>query len=460
MPTSFRLFLTLRVRARRLHRSIKSLRVLDELITQDDLEACALEEAGTEHADPNNLSFSFARTPRLEYGAPRLPPLALSPLHSPISAELPSFPSPVSSPRSDTTIRGPASPRSEATIAVWSSGRQETSTKGAVAVRSGSRIAEMHGDLAKAQRTLATIVLQFIVSCSMVVSFLPFCCELFRLFRARRCSSQVPSSAVLIVSGNAHLVTGGGYQIWIGWTFAAPALVSTSVFLFFAIVGPAPPNPSAPTSPSTAAATSPMPLMTEFTPVPPVLPSLLDPTTSPAKRHMPRSPTSSRRLARALRDFFEWPTNPLIRGSESAASSSSTIDISSRHGTNSAARPQAVEPSMPPPTAILGRGKGKARASSRPTTAESLVDPASALPKRAPPAKGHITKSSSSTSGDSVAMGLGFKEDVASEREGGREGRMTLQSWVPSVWARGMQETEESRRRSEELQRQESGRAE
>ncbi|KAI5474346.1 hypothetical protein MNV49_003512 [Pseudohyphozyma bogoriensis] len=98
------------------------------------------------------------------------------------------------------------------------------------------RIEEAMDQLVKTNRLLLTLGLQLVVTLTMCASYFSFC--------------------IYILSGRGNSALHSVYISWIGWTFAGPALVTSSVFAIFSLRSP-PPSPSNALTPSQSSPTAP-----------------------------------------------------------------------------------------------------------------------------------------------------------------------------------------------------------
>lgn len=184
--------------------------------------------------------------------------------------------------------------------------------------------------------------------------------------------------------------------LWIGWTFAAPALVSSAVFCYFSIksvpkfapVSCLPPSPTSPLSPDTLVIRV-QPKLAVVTGGPD---SATDLATKSASKSTLVHALSSNWIAEALqrRGFFSAPS-PALQASQGSAQSptqksESASTSTSMTATGSSSRNRAGQATDEQSASNrAAQSDKKRRSKGRPQTNESLMDPAASPPSTAGP---------------------------------------------------------------------------
>ncbi|KAL8278396.1 hypothetical protein RQP46_009288 [Phenoliferia psychrophenolica] len=218
IPTVIRLLLSLHNRKRRFLRSLRSLRVLDEIVTQDDQA-----QGGTEMAESHRQR--TVTLPSAVPLSPAFPPrsFAASPPGSPNS--VPGFS------QRDYDAKG-----DNESISTDSHARPESRTDVTITIKDSSKkgsakkahVLDLEANLAKTSSLFTTILVQCVVTLLMAVSIFIFCVILFK-------SSLQQVNLIFLP--------------WTGWTFGAAGLAISLVFAIFSARGPriaAPAPPSLP----------------------------------------------------------------------------------------------------------------------------------------------------------------------------------------------------------------------
>lgn len=243
------------------------------------------------------------------------------------------------------------------------------------------------------------------------------------------------------------LIRRGAYLLWTGWTFAFPALLSSALFLYFSLFGPTfspPRNPSTPPTP-THILTSPPPVFSTpifdlrtATPAP-------RPPTPPIAAYT--APAHVLAAARDMMDLFLHPSpnlfgrsRPSLNSSTYSRSRPTTADSLASTCSSHVDTPAVPRLSTPPPTLRTreSRRAGGGR-TSRPVTAESLMDP-----KQTPSPALQSVPMARSPLPTSFTDGL-------TPTAGPVQGQ---QRWLPSAWAQAARAATEAKEAKEKAERE------
>ncbi|KAM0746322.1 hypothetical protein T439DRAFT_350589 [Meredithblackwellia eburnea MCA 4105] len=334
VPTAIKLIHTLHSRKRRFLRSLRSLKVLDDIVTNDEEHQRSAGVPEKTMPPPSaRWSRSPPQSPAYHSRSFTLPPLTAVQLAIRSGSPTDDASSITTEKTGTTAAEKVRSAREEFSDKMKEVGKKlgkERAQEVAQPSRAQTHIDDLELTLAKTQRMLTTILIQFVLTVIMALVLGSFAAFLFR--------------SSLVTANNL-------FTSWTGWTFVVPGLIGSSVFALFSVRGPRQAPPPKPESKSQT--TTEDEEAGDFFPLPPMTPVSPPPSLAPISIAQARSltafstTTSERSPTTSASPFFpprtpKSPTNPSIltrtfgafHGRKASTTSLEFRDIASASGRN------------------------------------------------------------------------------------------------------------------------------